>query len=376
MDQHTKKLELEDERTAQKRYTEQVHARARRPVAYSAPANTIYTGTARPKLAAVPIGQLVGRVALVKPESILGDRADFYIGDRHMNLDGIEVYSWAAPVACTYYGGRNHHAWCEDVAVVRSFIHTSGQITDLADDVLREDAPERPFAKRGLQIPARDGSRRRAPALRRPPRPQEPGNDPSSKSPPPAETSVGSDALPAVPAPEVRAEPLLRTRLKAPRTKALSPVLSTLQADQYALVTVPAMDSIIVEGQPGTGKTIVASHRAAWMVNDEMQHETPWNALDGNVLLVGPTDEYSEHVRGVVDGLTGGTDRVLVTSLPEVMRQILGVKSEFKGQPTYTWQDVDPSLARHADKVIGAEKLDVASPLPRRPCTTHSATPT
>lgn len=355
MDQHAKKLELEDERTAQKRYTEQVHARARRPVAYTAPANTIYTQTARPKLNALPDGLLIGRVALVKPDSVLGDRADYYIGDRHLNLDGIEVYSWAAPVACTYFRGNNHHKWCEDVAVVRSFSHKAGQISDLADDVLREDAPDRPFAKRGLQVPARGGARRTPPALRRPPRPQAPAEEAVSDTTTSSEPDSAAQD-PTFSAPRVRAEQLLRSRLEAPRTKSLTPVLSTLQPDQYTLVTVPAMDSIVVEGQPGTGKTIVASHRAAWMVNEEMTRETPENGLDGTVLLVGPTDEYSDHVRGVVEGLTGGTERVLVMSLPEVMRQVLGVKSDFRGQPSYTWQDVDPSLAWHADKVIETER--------------------
>ncbi len=55
----------------------------------------------------------------------------------------------------------------------------------------------------------------------------------------------------------------------APRTTSLAPVLATLQPDQYALVTIPAMDSVIIEGGPGTGKTIVASHRAAYLVNEE-----------------------------------------------------------------------------------------------------------
>ncbi len=71
----------------------------------------------------------------------------------------------------------------------------------------------------------------------------------------------------------MRAEPLLRSRLKAPRKERLSQVLATLQPEQYRLITAPASDSIIIEGgPPGTGKTIIASHRAAYFIHDDPQH--------------------------------------------------------------------------------------------------------
>ena len=361
MDQR-KQLELQDEQTAQKRYREQVQARARRPVAYTAPANAIFTQDARPKLGAIPEGHLIGRIALIQPDAMLGGRTDFYIGEQHLSLDGIEVFSWAAPVACTYFRGRNHHEWCGDVAVVRSFVHLAGQISDLADDVLRDDAPHQPFRKRGLVIPARERAERPTPTARRAPVPAPPATQPVQPAPP---VRDGSDPLaapaPPPPAPvqppvparsEVRAEALLRARLAAPRAAALTPVLSTLQPDQYDLVTIPAMESVIVEGQPGTGKTIVASHRAAWMVNEEMAAQTPENALDGDVLLVGPTDGYAAHVRGVVSRLTAGSPRVFVTSMPSLMDQIVGNKTELKGPPSRSWMDVDVVLGQFARLAI------------------------
>ncbi|GAA4847127.1 hypothetical protein GCM10023221_27300 [Luteimicrobium xylanilyticum] len=342
MDQ-TKQLDLEDERTAQKRYTEKLQERARRPVTYHAPANTIFTQDARPKLATVPEGQLVGRVALVEADPDLGGRSDFYIGERHINLDGIEVFSWAAPVACTYFRGTHHHEWCDKVAVIRSFAHSNGRIADLADDVLRSDVPGEPFKKRGLVIPAREGGARRPT-----PRGLPSATPPEAASPqPPTNVTQRRESTPWI-EPEIRAEALLRSRLLAPRTKGLAPVLSTLQPDQYSLVTVPAMESMIIEGQPGTGKTIVAAHRAAWMVNDEMMAETPENGLDGNVLVVGPTDGHAAHVRGVVSSLTGGSPRVFVTSMPSLMRRIVHLREEPKEGASHSWMDVDFDLGRHA----------------------------
>lgn len=371
MDDQHKQLELEDERTAQKRYRQKVQEQARRPMSYTAPANTIFTQDARPRVPNVPEGHLIGRIALVTPQTILGDRSDFYIGDRHITMDGVEVFSWAAPVSCTYFRGTNHHDWCEDVAVVRSFEHDGDRISDLVDDVLRDDAPATPFAKRGLAIPAapdRPGRRRPGAAT---PRRREPTPSASSEPTPPTPTEATvppppeggheqvSSTEPAhhsppparvgAPAPAIRAESLLRSRLQAPRTKSLAPVLSTLQPDQYTLVTIPAMDSVIIEGQPGTGKTIVATHRAAYLINDETPKE---NTLDGNVLLLGPTNGYSAHVRDVVNRLTADSPRVLVMSMPELMRQILDLRQQPKGPSTRDWQDVDIQLGILARSAI------------------------
>jgi DNA helicase IV len=130
-------------------------------------------------------------------------------------------------------------------------------------------------------------------------------------------------------------------------------VLSTLQPDQYTLVTLPAMESVVIEGQPGTGKTIVASHRAAYMINDDTP---PENSLDKNVLLVGPTDAYSDHVRGVVETLSGVSDRVIVKSMPSLMTRVLELKVEPKGPASRTWRDVDEELGKIALKVILAER--------------------
>jgi hypothetical protein len=50
-------------------------------------------------------GEIVGRVALEQPEEILDGKRDFYIGTEKLSGDGFEVFSWAAPVAATYYRG-------------------------------------------------------------------------------------------------------------------------------------------------------------------------------------------------------------------------------------------------------------------------------
>ncbi|MDR7384409.1 AAA family ATPase [Promicromonospora iranensis] len=363
MDPQTKTLEIENERAAEKRYVQMLSSRARQPVYFQGARNTIWTGDGLPTLPEVPLGFLVGRVSLVGPREELGGASDFYIGERHLNLDGQEVFSWAAPVACTYFRGFDHHEFCEEVAVVRSFAHGSKGINDIADDVLRTDVTGEPFRRRGLSVPAPPAAGRARPGgLRRPGDAQKaaqpPGTATEDEAIAAASHATVTTSAPAGErgrrqAPALRAESLLRSRLAAPRTKSLAPVLSTLQPDQYTLVTLPAMESVVIEGQPGTGKTIVASHRAAYMINDDTPLE---NSLDKNVLLVGPTDAYSDHVRGVVDTLSGGSDRVIVRSLPSLMARVLELKLEPKGPASRTWRDVDEELGKIALKVIFAER--------------------
>jgi DNA helicase II / ATP-dependent DNA helicase PcrA len=361
-----KELELADEQVAQKRYSQKLEAKARQPILVQRPRNNLYTGTGMPAPRVMPAGQLVGRVALVISDPDLAGRSDFYIGEARADIDGVDVFSWAAPVACTFFRGARHHEWCGEVAVIRAFAHRNGQIVDFVDDVLRADAPATPFRKRGLSIPT-PPSRSRSRPLPKPMGKSAAVPESGAETPVAARSDgsthrvVNETRRHPAPTPEspagrksesvqpVRAEELLRTQLQAPRTKSLAPVLATLQPDQYELVTVPAMQSMIVEGQPGTGKTIVASHRAAYLINEETP---PENTLDGNILLIGPTVGYANHVRDVVNRLTGGTDRIKILAIPQLMQRILGLKDEPRGPSSRSWQDVDRNLGLLARSAI------------------------
>jgi DNA helicase II / ATP-dependent DNA helicase PcrA len=344
--------ELEDERTSERRYAEQLRKKeATRPRPFS------WTGRKVPIPPDLPIGEFVGRVAKHNPDELLGQRKDFYIGEKHATIDGVEVYSWTAPIACSFFRRNHQHdsypyvgQLCADVAVIRSFRHEGGQIADFADDVLTDPAPDRPFPKRGLSIPA-------GPSLPLPrPRPASTTETPDRSTPASDARDVSADAPIDSGQPKsaqntvddgaIRAESLLRAQLHAPRTAGLVPVLSTLQPEQYELVTIPAMDSVVIEGQPGTGKTIIASHRAAYLVNE------PRNTLDGKVLVVGPTPGYSRHIREVIQRLGDGQGRIIVLSMQELMQHILGARNAPQGPASTSWHDVDWTLGRLARLAI------------------------
>ena len=347
-------LEVEDERLMENRYEAKLREDER-----NRPRPGSFTDRRFSDRTPPPIGRFAGRVSLRSPDAMLGGRHDFYIGERHANVDGVEVYSWENPIACTFFRENHQHDGkldlgdlCADVVVIRSFGHSSnGQISDFEDDSLVSDPPARPFPKRGLVMPA---------APRRPvpqPKPQ-PKPEPQIETAPPIQSE--SEERPkrgeaAIAEGEgIRAESLLRAQLHAPRSIGLGSVLSTLQAEQYELVTVPAMDSMVIEGQPGTGKTIIASHRAAYVIGDETP---PENSLDGKVLIVGPTPEYSRHIWDVISRLADDPDRVLVLSVPELMQRLLGVNREPQGPASKTWQDVELKLGQLSGSVITRHRL-------------------
>ena len=113
-----------------------------------------------------------------------------------------------------------------------------------------------------------------------------------------------------------RADRLLVEALKAPKTGELAPVLSTLQPEQYRLVTWTAGENLVVQGHPGTGKTIVAAHRAAFLVLPK-DRESEGPRLH-KVALVGPTDRWKGHIQPTVMKLVD--ESVQVLSLQELVR--------------------------------------------------------
>ena len=308
-----KELEVANEQRAQKRYSEKVWER------YSS------------RQEGPQDAHLLGRVMLTGGDPELNGGSDFYIGEALATVDGMRVFSWTAPVACTFFrGGRNRHEWYDEVVAIRAFRRRNGQIVDFTDQAFQDDATEPYFPSPDFVIPARPPRKFTLPGRR-----NRPGSPVPDQKPP--ATQDGKTPV---------REELLKEELAAPRGKSLTPVLATLQPDQYDLITAPATASMIVEGRPGTGKTIIASHRAAYLISETAaQHE-------GTVLLVGPTDGYTGHVRDVIGRLTGNSDRVKVISLPQLMLRVLGWTAVSAGPSAQDPKDVDSELGRLARQAV------------------------
>ncbi len=95
-----------------------------------------------------------------------------------------------------------------------------------------------------------------------------------------------------------RHDPALQAALEAPRTGRLGDVTATIQAEQDDVIRAPLPGVLIVQGGPGTGKTVVALHRAAYLI---YTHRFP---LAGQgVLVIGPNPVFLTYVEQILPSL-------------------------------------------------------------------------
>ncbi|GAA4485524.1 RNA polymerase recycling motor ATPase HelR [Microbacterium panaciterrae] len=98
--------------------------------------------------------------------------------------------------------------------------------------------------------------------------------------------------------------------LGASRSPRMRDVLSTIQADQDAIIRASSRGALVVDGGPGTGKTVVALHRAAYLMHAEQR------LSHGGILFVGPHRPYLAYVEDVLPSL--GEDSVRVCTLADL----------------------------------------------------------
>ena len=321
---------LADERSSEQQYNALLKERAVTRVEISTPRNAILTQDRLPRTNCPESGQLIGRVRLAGASDVIDGAENFYIGTSHGSANGVEVFSWRAPVACTFYRGRDHHELCEAVVGVRTFGHEASSVAQFVDEAIAAEAPA-PLFPRGVFTVPRTASRLPIPAVNRASIPLPPeGLAQPAPIASPRPTTPPQGLQPST-RPEIRdfdglrASGILLKKLGAPKRTDLSPVLSTLQPDQYDAITRPATESVIFQGHPGTGKTIVAAHRLAYLTNPEAQERT----ANGLVMLIGPTREYAQHVQPAVSSLVGGADQyVMVSSLPALLDELSGIRDD------------------------------------------------
>ncbi|WP_407334668.1 RNA polymerase recycling motor ATPase HelR [Dietzia kunjamensis] len=87
--------------------------------------------------------------------------------------------------------------------------------------------------------------------------------------------------------------------LSEARTGRMRDVLTTIQADQDAIIRADSRGTLIVDGGPGTGKTVVALHRAAYLLHAQSRG----GLRRGNLLLLGPHRPYLDYVADVLPSL-------------------------------------------------------------------------
>src|ERR671911_223885 len=114
---------------------------------------------------------------------------------------------------------------------------------------------------------------------------------------------------------EVRGHGTLIAALEEARTGRLSDIVATIQGEQDEVIRSELPGVLVVQGGPGTGKTVVALHRAAYLL---YTYRFP---LEGQgVLVVGPNRVFIRYIERVLPSLgEAGVELVVLPDLaPEV----------------------------------------------------------
>ncbi|MTB70956.1 AAA family ATPase [Arsenicicoccus sp. MKL-02] len=91
---------------------------------------------------------------------------------------------------------------------------------------------------------------------------------------------------------------ILAREIERPRVGPMRDIVATIQPEQDLLVRVDDSTTVCIQGAPGTGKTAVGLHRAAWLLyayRDRLTRQ--------GVLVIGPNASFLEHIGAVLPAL-------------------------------------------------------------------------
>jgi len=107
-------------------------------------------------------------------------------------------------------------------------------------------------------------------------------------------------------------ESALLAALNASRTGSMGDIVETIQAEQDVIIRAPIAGALVVQGGPGTGKTAVALHRAAYLLYTYRRQ-----LEKRGVLVVGPNATFLRYIGQVLPSL--GETSVLLTTIGDLL---------------------------------------------------------
>ena len=139
----------------------------------------------------------------------------------------------------------------------------------------------------------------------------------------------------------------LMAELSRSRGSAMKAAVATLQSEQDRLVRLDPTARLVLRGGPGTGKTVVGLHRAAWLVYNDRR------VTADRILVVGPSDRFLKFVSAVLPTL--GEARITQTTFD----RLLGPSSEAGSDER--WLDVldrfEATLCHPGELKVGHRRL-------------------
>jgi DNA helicase IV len=121
----------------------------------------------------------------------------------------------------------------------------------------------------------------------------------------------GLDGAPVSSAPTLRGYSTLLSVLSRGRTGQLGDIVATIQAEQDEIIRSAQQGVLVVEGGPGTGKTVVALHRAAYLL-----YTFRFPLEDQGVLVIGPNRVFLRYIERVLPSLgEAGVEQFVLADL-------------------------------------------------------------
>jgi DNA helicase IV len=105
-----------------------------------------------------------------------------------------------------------------------------------------------------------------------------------------------------------RGDAALLAAVNAPRGDGMRDIVATVQAEQDEIIRLDHPGVLVIEGGPGTGKTVVALHRVAYLLYTQRERMERHG-----VLVVGPNPSFLNHISRVLPSL-GESDVVFMTT--------------------------------------------------------------
>ncbi|MEA3077766.1 MAG: hypothetical protein QOF60_2674 [Actinomycetota bacterium] len=186
------------------------------------------------------------------------DGESWHIGRRHVENESSEpvVVEWRAPIAVPFYRATIDEPL--GLRMRRQFVVDTRTLLSMADDLFGPDAAAR-----------------------------------------------------ALEGPQVRGRDALLAELERGRTGQMLDIVATIQAEQDVVIRAPMPGILTVQGGPGTGKTAIGLHRAAYLLfgNDALARM--------GVLVVGPNRTFLRYIAQVLPSL--GEEAVVQTTLSDLV---------------------------------------------------------
>lgn len=157
----------------------------------------------------------------------------------------------------------------------------------------------------------------------------------------------------------LQGEGALMSALNQAREGRMGDIVSTIQAEQDSVIRAQADGLLVLQGGPGTGKTAVALHRAAYLLYAERER------LDrSGVLIIGPSRVFLRYIEQVLPSL--GESGVVSMTMGELIPGVRAhaqdseVVAEIKGR--VVWEKIARHAVRYLQRIPReAQTLDVWS---------------